>query len=187
MHTTETLSWFPTPLARLAASPHVNLILYTTNRLVEPMGEPSAAYDTTTEEPLSEPAATHIKGIHLGTLFKAKGMKRAPAPTAQVPLDRHTAAINGQTPSSSTETKEAEVVPATVKTEIVKDVLPPSSPGRPNVASLITEVMAASRGNRCLVGVCGPPSMVKDARRGVGKGMGASGGGVELWIEEYGW
>lgn len=187
MRTTETLSWFPAPLARLVASPHVNLILYTTNMLAEPMGKPSAAYDTTTEKPLSEAAATHIKGVHLGTLFKAKGRNGAPAPTAQVPLDRHAAAINGQTLSSSTETEEAEVVPVTVKTEIVKEVLPLSLPGRPNVANLIMEVVAASGGNRCLVGVCGPPSMVKDARRGVAKGMGASGGGVELWIEEYGW
>ena len=96
----------------------------------------------------------HKKG---GVLGKLPSGKKNKLPKTE-PVQGELPMTNGNTLSPSCSSAEeqavAAVVPMPVKTEIAAEALPPSIPGRPNVAAMITEVVTAARGESGVSSVC---------------------------------
>lgn len=60
--------------------------------------------------------------------------------------------------------------------------------GRPNVFSIISETVASARNtDRVVVAVCGPGSMMADARTSVAENIKVVGPSLELHSEHFGW
>jgi ferredoxin-NADP reductase len=60
--------------------------------------------------------------------------------------------------------------------------------GRPDVASIITSIVtSADRHDRVVVAVCGPSSMMQDARQAVAENIKVDGPSLELHSEHFGW
>jgi ferredoxin-NADP reductase len=60
--------------------------------------------------------------------------------------------------------------------------------GRPDISTLITEIVAGSeKHERVVVAVCGPSSMMQDARRAVAQNIKVDGPSLELHSEHFGW
>lgn len=88
------------------------------------------------------------------------------------------------TTADETSARKVEMPPVAISSYPPLDVLE----GRPNVASIIEEVLhGAGQHENIVVAACGPDSLVNATRQAAPACISASGPAVELHCEQYGW